>query len=52
MWAPFIYSYEDDDVKIARLNASIKEGNCSVTAMHYLIAERDAFGQWLIHQLS
>jgi len=40
--APFMDTYEDDDVKIARLNVSMKEGNISVLEMHYLIAERDA----------
>ncbi len=40
--APFMDTYEDDDVKIARLNVSMKEGNVSVMEMHYLIAERDA----------
>ncbi len=39
--APFMDTYEDDDVKIARLNVSRKEGNVSVMDMHYLIAERD-----------
>jgi len=40
--APFMTTYEDDDVKIARLNVSMKEGNISILDMHYLIAERDA----------
>jgi ubiquinone/menaquinone biosynthesis C-methylase UbiE len=40
--APFMDTYEDDDVKIARLNVSMREGNVSVLEMHYLIAERDA----------
>ncbi|MBC8223293.1 class I SAM-dependent methyltransferase [Candidatus Bathyarchaeota archaeon] len=39
--APFMTTYEDDDIKIARLNVSMKEGNVSVMEMHYLIAERD-----------
>ena len=39
--APFMTTYEDDDIKIARLNVSMKEGNVSVFEMHYLIAERD-----------
>ncbi len=40
--APFMETYEDDDVKIARLNVSMKEGNVSVQEMHYLITKRDA----------
>jgi len=40
--APFMDTFEDDDVKIARLNVSMKEGNVSVLEMHYLIAERDS----------
>jgi SAM-dependent methyltransferase len=39
---PWMDTYEDDDVKIARLNVSRKEGNVSVMDMHYLVAERDA----------
>jgi ubiquinone/menaquinone biosynthesis C-methylase UbiE len=38
---PFMDTYEDDDVKIARLNVSKKEGYVSILEMHYLIAERD-----------
>jgi len=38
---PFMDTYEDEDVKIARLNVSMKEGNVSILEMHYLIAERD-----------
>jgi ubiquinone/menaquinone biosynthesis C-methylase UbiE len=37
---PFMDTYEDDDVKIARLNVSMKEGGVSILEMHYLIAER------------
>ncbi len=39
---PFMDTYEDEDVKIARLNVSMKEGHVSILEMHYLIAERDA----------
>jgi ubiquinone/menaquinone biosynthesis C-methylase UbiE len=38
---PFMDTYEDDDVKIARLNVSKKEGCVSILEMHYLIAEKD-----------
>ena len=37
---PFIDTYEDDDLKIARANVSEIEGNVSVMDMNYLIAER------------
>jgi SAM-dependent methyltransferase len=39
--APFMDTYEDDDLKIARLNVSRKEGNVSIMDMHYLIAKKD-----------
>jgi SAM-dependent methyltransferase len=38
---PFMDTYEDEDVKIARLNVSKKEEYVSILEMHYLIAERD-----------
>lgn len=39
--APHITTYEDDDIKIARLSVSKARGNVSVMDMNYLIAERD-----------
>lgn len=38
---PHITTYEDDDMKIARLSVSKVQGNVSVMDMNYLIAERD-----------
>jgi ubiquinone/menaquinone biosynthesis C-methylase UbiE len=37
---PSITTYEDDDLKIARVSVSEINGNVSVMDMHYLIAER------------
>ena len=37
---PSITVYEDDDLKIARVNVTEIEGDVSVMDMHYLIAER------------
>lgn len=37
---PSITVYEDDDLKIARVNVSEIDGDVSVMDMHYLIAER------------
>ncbi len=38
--SPFITTYEDDDLKIARVNVSDIDGDVSVMNMHYLVAER------------
>ena len=38
--SPFILTYEDDDLKIARVHVSEIDGDVSVMDMHYLVAER------------
>ena len=38
---PCMTTYEDENIKIARLNVANAEGNISVMDMHYLVAEKD-----------
>ena len=39
---PGMTTYDGQDVKIARVNSTKKEGDLSIMEMHYLVAEKDA----------
>ena len=38
---PHMITYEDKDIKIARLSVSKIRGNISIVDMHYLVAEKN-----------
>jgi SAM-dependent methyltransferase len=48
--SPHLITYEDDNLKIARVNISKIHGNLSQLEMHYLIAERDKTVQHLVEE--